>query len=84
LTGRARRAHAAHLNSLEAFPFFGIGVLAALSRGAPGPTLDALALAFTTVRLAYGMAYLLDAPALRSVFWLAGAACTVAIFWLSL
>jgi uncharacterized MAPEG superfamily protein len=84
LTGRAWRAHAAHLNSLEAFPFFGIGVLAALWRGAPGPTLDALALAFTAVRLGYGMAYLTDVAWLRSAFWLGGTACTVAIFWLAL
>ena len=84
LTGRAWRAHAAHLNSLEAFPFFGIAVLAALWRGAPTASVDSLALAFTGTRLAYGLAYLFDAPTLRSVFWLMGLASTVAIFWLAL
>ena len=35
LTGLAQRAHAAHLNSFEAFPFFAAAVLAAAS-GAQG------------------------------------------------
>ena len=33
LTGMAQRAHAAHLNSFEAFPFFAAAVLAALVAG---------------------------------------------------
>lgn len=84
LTGRAWRAHAAHLNSLEAFPLFGVAVLAALWRGAPAGAVDGLALAFTGFRLAYGLAYLFDAPTLRSILWLLGLASTIAIFWLAL
>lgn len=84
LTGRAWRAHAAHLNSLEAFPLFGIAVLAAVWRGAPAGTVDGLAMAFIGVRLAYGLAYLFDTPTLRSILWLSGMASTVAIFWLAL
>jgi uncharacterized MAPEG superfamily protein len=76
--------HAAHLNSLEAFPLFGIAVLAALWRAAPTAPVDSLALAFTGVRLAYGVAYLFDIPTLRSILWILGLASTIGIFWLAL
>lgn len=83
LTGRAWRAHAAHLNSLEAFPLFAIGVLVALWRSVPNQALDALALGFVAARLAYGLAYLLDLAALRSALWLLGLTASLAIYWLA-
>jgi len=84
LSGLAARAHAAHLNSFEALPLFGLAVLAAMWRGAPELAVANLALAFTGLRLAYGLAYVFDTAALRSLLWFGAMCCTVAIFWLAL
>jgi uncharacterized MAPEG superfamily protein len=46
LTGLAYRAHAAHLNSFEAFPFFAAAVLAAMVAGADAARVNLLAIAF--------------------------------------
>jgi uncharacterized MAPEG superfamily protein len=82
--GLAYRAYAAHQNGLETFPFFAIAVLVA-SGGAVHaviPVLDALALAWIGLRLAYIAAYLLDRPNLRSIVWVIALFLTVAIFTL--
>ena len=46
LTGRQARAHAAHLNSFEAFPLFAAALLVAVYCKAPQPTVDYLAITF--------------------------------------
>ena len=79
-TGLPHRATAAHLNSFEAFPLFAAAVLAALLTGADAERTMWLALAFVGLRLAYGVIYLLDIAALRSIVWFAGLGCVVAIF----
>ena len=80
LSGLPARAHAAHLNAFEAFPLFAAAVLIADRLGAPQATVDMLALAFIALRVLYGILYLADQHALRSLVWFAGIACTVAIF----
>ena len=80
LTGLPHRATAAHLNSFEAFPLFATAVLAAYLTGADAQRTMLLALAFVALRLAYGVVYLLDIAALRSLVWFAGLGCAVAIF----
>ena len=82
LVGLPYRAHAAHLNSFEAFPLFGTAVLAAFLTGADAQHVMQLSLAFVGLRLLYGVIYLLDIAALRSLVWFAAMACTVAI-WLA-
>jgi uncharacterized MAPEG superfamily protein len=80
LTGLPLRAHAAHLNSFEAFPLFATAVIVArLTGGEPG-RVDALALGFIGFRLLYGILYLADKATLRSIAWLAGMVCVVMIF----
>ena len=80
LSGVALRAHWAHLNSFEAFPPFAAGVLVAQQMAAAQGRIDALAMMFIVVRLAYGACYLADLATLRSLAWAGGAACTVALF----
>ena len=80
LSGLPHRANAAHLNSFEAFPLFAAAVLAALLAGADTQRTMLLAIAFVGLRLAYGVVYLLDIAALRSLVWFAAFGCSVAIF----
>ena len=82
LSGLPHRATAAHLNSFEAFPLFATAVLAAFLTGADTQRVMQLSLAFVGIRLAYGVIYLLNIAALRSLVWFAGMACVVAI-WLA-
>lgn len=84
LTGIAQRAHWAHLNTFEAFPPFAAGVLVAQQLGAVQGRIDALAVAFVLLRLAYGACCLADMATLRSVVWAAGLGCTVALFLLGI
>ncbi len=80
LNGVPYRAHAAHLNSFEAFPLFAAAVLAAMVAGANPGRVNALALAFIVLRLAYFGAYLANLALLRSLLWFGAIGCSVAIF----
>lgn len=83
LVGMPARAHAAHLNSFEAFPLFAAAVLVAQWTAAPQSRIDALALAFIVFRLAYGALYLADHALARSIAWLLALLCCVALFVIS-
>lgn len=80
MTGVAQRAHWAHLNSFEAFPAFAAAVLVAQQVGAAQGKIDALALGFVALRLVYGACYMADLASLRSLVWVGGLACTIALF----
>lgn len=82
LEGLPARAHAAHLNSFEAFPLFAAAVLFALWKQAPQATLDLYALSFIGLRLLYGALYLANLATFRSLVWLAAIVCSVRIFFL--
>jgi uncharacterized MAPEG superfamily protein len=84
LTGLAQRAHAAHLNSFEAFPFFAAAVFAALVSSADAQRVALLSIAFIVARLLYGVVYLADYPRTRSLIWFVGLACVVALFLISI
>lgn len=85
LTGQAQRANWAQQNALEAFPQFAAAVLVASHVGKIAPdTLNALALAWVALRLAYGVLYIADLAKLRSVVWSLAMACWVAMFALSM
>ena len=83
LTGRAARAHAAHLNSFEAFPLFAAGVLIASLCKAPQPIVDGIAIAFIVLRIGYIWCYTSDRASLRSLVWLACLALCIALFMLA-
>lgn len=80
LSGLPARAHAAHLNSFEAFPLFAAAVLVAHLAQVPAARIDALALAFVALRLGFGACYLADWPRARSLVWLLALLCCIALF----
>ena len=82
LEGMPARAHAAHLNSFEAFPLFAVAVIIAQLRGAPQDRIDQLAIAFVVLRLAFGIAYIANQATLRSVIWILALGCAVALFFI--
>lgn len=78
--GYRARAHAAQLNSFEAFPLFAVAVITAQLRGAPHDAINVLAAIFIVARVLYIGLYLADLASLRSLVWLAGIGCVVAMF----
>ncbi len=79
LQGYRARANHAQLNSFEAFPLFAAVVIIAHQLGAEQGRLDMLALGFIAARVAYLGAYLADKASIRSLFWMVGLVCAVAI-----
>jgi uncharacterized MAPEG superfamily protein len=80
LEGAAQRAHAAHLNSFEAFPFFAAAVLAAIVAQADMQRVAMLSMAFVVMRFVYGLIYIWNVATLRSLVWFLGIGCATAIF----
>jgi uncharacterized MAPEG superfamily protein len=78
----AARALGAHLNGIEAFPFFAIAVLLAEFRSGPQRVIDELAVLFLIVRIAYVFTYLGDRPTLRSILWSVGLVINIGIFFM--
>lgn len=79
-SGTAQRAYWAHLNHFEAFPPFAAAVIIAHLAGATQGRIDALALAFVALRVAYAFLYMADRPTARSLVWIAGFACVLGLF----
>jgi len=80
LQGWRARADWAHRNHFEAFPAFAAAVIVAQLKAAPQNRIDVLASLFIAIRIAYTAAYLGNAASLRSTLWIAGFACTAALF----
>lgn len=83
LGGWRARAHAAQLNSFEAFAPFAAAVIIAHLAQAPQGRVDLLAIAFIVARVAYIGLYIADLAALRSVAWAVGMACVIGLFVLA-
>ena len=79
-TGYRARANAAQANLFESLPLFFAAVIIAVIADASQHRVDLLALGFVIARIAYLVCYLADWPTTRSIVWLAGLACVVAIF----
>ena len=80
-TGFRARANAAQANLFESLPFFFAAVILASIENAPQERIDLLALGFVAARIAYLVCYVANWPTTRSIVWLAGLACVVAIFF---
>ena len=80
---KVQRANAAHLNGFEAFPAFVAGVLMAQLAGVPATLVTPLAIGFVVARVLHGVFYLADIPQLRSLIWLVGMLCAVALMVLA-
>ena len=65
----AARALGAHINGIEAFPFFAAAVLLAEFRQLPQHWIDELAIAFVVVRLFFVIAYVGNRSTIRTLLW---------------
>lgn len=80
-TGFRARANAAQANLFESLPFFFAAVVIASMANAPQDRVDLLAIGFVVARIAYLVCYVANWPTTRSIVWLTGLACVVAIFF---
>lgn len=80
---RVRNAYNAHLNAFEAFPTFAAGVLMAQFAGVDPGQANLLAMAFVGFRILHGVFYLAAIALMRSLAWMGGFACTVALMVLA-
>jgi uncharacterized MAPEG superfamily protein len=80
-TGLRARANAAQANTFESLPFFYVAVAIAMILQAPQARIDALAIGYLLARVAYIACYVMDWANLRTMVWLVGFACTVALFF---
>jgi uncharacterized MAPEG superfamily protein len=78
--GYRKRAWWAQQNAFEALPLFAAAVIIAHVAGANPATLDWLAIAFIAARVSYVTCYLGNWHLLRSLSWLAGLGCCIAMF----
>jgi uncharacterized MAPEG superfamily protein len=76
----AARAHGAHLNAFEAFPFFAAAVIVSQVVEGASATVGWLAVAFLVARIGHIGFYLADRPPLRSACFTLGLLLTVIIF----
>jgi uncharacterized MAPEG superfamily protein len=79
-TGFRARANAAQANLFESLPLFFAAVIIASMANAPQNRVDLLAIGFVLARITYLICYVANWPTTRSVVWLVGLACVVAIF----
>jgi uncharacterized MAPEG superfamily protein len=79
-TGFRARANAAQANLFESLPLFFAAVIIAHIANAPQSRVDMLAVAFVVARIAYLICYIANWPTARSIVWLLGLICVVAIF----
>lgn len=79
LKGWGARALAAHQNMFEAFPVFAAGVLVTQVTNVQGMTIDLLAGLFIVTRVLYTVLYLIDLHAMRSLVWMVGFGCSLAL-----
>ena len=77
------RANAAQANCFEALPFFIGAVIIAHQHGANQAVLDAAAVLFVLLRVAYVACYLNNRANMRSLAWIAGMAVNVAILFIA-
>lgn len=80
-TGFRARANAAQANLFESLPLFFAAVIIAHVANAPQTRIDLLAIGFVIARIAYLACYIANWSTTRSIVWLAGIACVVAIFF---
>ena len=80
-TGSRARANAAQANLFESLPLFFAAVIIASIANAPQTRIDLLAMGFVISRIAYLICYVANWPTTRSIVWLFGLICVIAIFF---
>lgn len=76
---KVQRANAAHLNAFEAFAPFAAGVMMAQLAGVDPERITFLAIAFIVFRVLHGAFYMADAQLMRSLSWMGGFSCVLAL-----
>ena len=84
LQGWRARANWAHQNHFEAFAPFAAAVILAEIAHAPQARVNALAVAFIALRIAYTFCYIAGVATLRTLIWCAGLACVIWLLALSI
>jgi len=79
-TGFRARANAAQANLFESLPLFFAAVIIASINHAPQATIDLLAIGFVLSRIAFLICYLVNWPTTRTIVWVLGLICIIAIF----
>jgi uncharacterized MAPEG superfamily protein len=79
-TGFRARANAAQANLFESLPLFFAAVIIATIANAPQTKVDLLAIGFVLARIVFLVCYLANWSTARSIVWLAGLICVIAIF----
>lgn len=80
LEGLPARAHGAHLNHFETFPFFAVAVIIAHMLEGASALVNVLAVAYIVVRVFYTAMYLTDHQPLRSASFFVGLLLAIVIF----
>lgn len=78
--GWRKRAHWVQLNSFEIFPAFAAAVIIAHLANAPQQHIDIIALIFLISRVIYGVVYITNQAAIRTLSFLASLGCIIALF----
>ena len=81
-SGWRKRAHWVQLNSFEIMPAFAAGVMIAHQLKATQSSIDTLALIFVLTRCLYAACYLNNNARLRSIAWIIGFLCMIALFFI--
>jgi uncharacterized MAPEG superfamily protein len=81
LTGWHQRANWAQQNTFESIPGFLAAVIIAHQMGGNQANIDMLAVSYIVIRIIYAALYIADIALLRTLAWVAGVACTIALFF---
>lgn len=79
-TGLAARANAAQQNSFESLPLFIAAMLMAEYMVVPEKFILTLGWAYIVFRIIYGICYLCNVAALRSIIWFFSMLCPILLF----
>jgi len=80
ITGWKQRANAAHLNGFEVLPGSAAAVLVAQLTSVSQWTVDMLARTFIATRILHAAFYVMGFSILRTIAWVSGLACIIALF----
>ena len=81
LKGKAKSAYCIEQNSYESFPPFAIAVVVAHLTGGVQLTVDILAGIYVATRIIFGLCYLQGKGTMRSITFMVGLVCIVALFF---
>jgi len=84
LKGWRKRTHWTQVNTFEALPGFIAAVIIAHQLEAPQIAIDNLAIGFVIMRVLYGVFYIANRAALRTLCWVIAFGCVLSLFIVSI